>query len=118
MRRLNTADIFVFCRLVKATDARAQLREIVTAAAKSKEDGAPVDLTQIGVDGVLAVVEAAVEPRAEAMVYKFLSGPMECTPDEVAAMDLESLVGNLRQISAQNNLAAFFGSVSGILGKG
>lgn len=117
MRKLNTADVFNFCRLVKATDAREQLRGIVTAVAKRKDAGEPVDVTQVGVDGVLAVVEAAVEPKAEAMAYKFLSGPLECKPEEVADMELDVLLPALREMAEANNLTAFFDSVSGILGK-
>ena len=55
MRKLNTADVFAFCRLVKATEAREQLRMIVGAVAKRKEDGEAVDVTQVGVDGILAI---------------------------------------------------------------
>ena len=117
MRKLNTSDIFNFCRLVKATDAREQLRSIVTAVAKKKDAGEPVDVTQVGVDGVLAVVEAAVEPKAEALVYKFLAGPLECTAEDVAAMELDALLHALKEIAEANNLTTFFGSVSGILGK-
>lgn len=117
MRKLNTADVFLFCRLVKATEAREQLRGIVSAAAKQKEGGNAVDVTQVGVDGLLAIVEAAVEPRAEAMVYQFLSGPLECGPDDVKAMPLDELLPALKVLAAMNNLSGFFDSVSGILGK-
>lgn len=117
MRKLNTTDVFAFCRLVKATGAREQLHGIVTAVAKKKDAGEPIDLTRVGVDGVLAVVEAAVEPKAEAMVYKFLSGPLECKPEDVAVMELDVLLPVLRELAEANNLTTFFGSVSGILGK-
>lgn len=137
MRKLNTADVFAFCRLVKATDAKTQLRVIMADVAKKKEaykkavdaakaardagkkakDPEPIDVTQVGVDGVLAVVEAAVEPKAEALVYKFLSGPLECKPEDVAAMELDKLLPALKEIAEANNLTVFFDSVSGILGK-
>lgn len=141
VRKLNTADVFNFCRLVKAAEVREQLRAIVAKAAKQKEeykaakkaaeearkagkevdDPEPpelLDVTQVGVDGVLAIVEAAVEPKAEALTYKFLSGPLECTPEDVAAMELEELIKALREIAEANNLENFFDSASGILGKG
>ena len=117
MRKLNTADVFAFCRLVKATDAREQLRSIVTAVAKQKDSGEEVDVIQVGVNGVLAVVEAAVEPKTEEMVYKFLSGPLECKPEDVASMELDALLSALRQVAEENNLTAFFESASGILGR-
>ncbi len=117
MRKLNTADVFAFCRLVKATEARERLRNIVSAVAKKKDDGKPVDVTQVGVDGILSIVEAAVEPKAEAMVYKFLAGPLECEPDEVASMELEKLLPALQKLAEENNLTVFFGSVSGMIGK-
>lgn len=117
MRKLNTADVFAFCRLVKATGAREQLREVVTAVAKRKDAGEPVDVTRVGVDGFMAVIEAAVEPKAEALVYKFLSGPLECGPEDIASMELTDLIPALQDLAEANNLTAFFGSVSGILGK-
>lgn len=141
MRKLNTTDVFNLCRLVKATDAREQLRVIVAEAARQKEeykaakaaaeaarkagkkvpDPKPpelLDVTQVGVDGILAIVEAAVEPKAEALAYKFLAGPLECKPEEVAAMELDALLPALKEIAEANNLTTFFDSVSGILGKG
>lgn len=117
MRKLNTSDIFALCRLIKATDAREQLRSIVTSAAKRDDAEEPADLTQIGVDGILAIVEAVVEPKAEALVYQFLAGPMECTPDDVRNMSLQDLTEGLKEIAAENNLTDFFGSASSILGK-
>lgn len=119
MRKLNTTDVFNFCRLVKATEAREQLRGIVYSVAKQREDGneTPVDLTQVGVDGILAVIEAAVDPKAEAMAYKFLAGPLECTPEAVANMPLEELLPTLQRLVEDNNLTTFFSYASGILGK-
>lgn len=117
MRRFNTADVFLFCRLVKATEAREQLRDIVTEAAKKKESGDSVDVTRVGVDGILAIVEAAVEPKTETMVYQFLAGPLECSPEEVKEMPLDELLALLKQLAALNNLTGFFDSVSGILGR-
>ena len=117
MRKLNTADVFAFCRLIKATEAREQLRGIVAAAAKKKEAGETVDVTGVGVDGILSIMESAVDPKAEVMVYRFLSGPMECTPEDVAALPLTDLIQNLREMAEINCLTVFFDSVSGILGK-
>lgn len=117
MRKLNTSDVFAFCRLIKATDAREQLHSIVSAVAKGKENGEAVDTTQVGVDAFLAILEAAVEPKAEKTICQFLSGPMECKPDEVASMELETLINNIKLMATENNLTFFFSSVSGILGK-
>lgn len=117
MRKLNTADLFAFCRLVKALDARERLRDIAAAAAGRKEDGESVDLTGVGMDGMLALLEAAVEPRCEALVYAFLAGPLERTPDEVAALPLDELLPELNELAGLNDLSGFFASVSGILGK-
>lgn len=119
MRKLNTTDVFNFCRLVKATEAREQLRGIVYSVAKQREAGneTTVDLTQVGVDGILAIVEAAVDPKAEAMAYKFLAGPLECTPEAVANMPLEELLPTLQRLAEDNNLTTFFSYASGILGK-
>ena len=99
MRKLNTADVFAFCRVVKATGARETLKQVAARAADKK------DL-------------AAVEPKTEELVYRCLAGPLECTAQEVAEMPLTDLAQMLGRLAEENDLRGFFGFVSGILDKG
>lgn len=64
-----------------------------------------------------AGVVAAGFRRIFAGLYKFLSGPLECKPEDVASMELDALLSALRQVAEENNLTAFFDSASGILGR-
>ena len=112
MRMLNTADVFAFCRVVKATGARETLKQVAARAADKK------DLAAVGLDGFLAILEAAVEPKTEELVYRCLAGPLECTAQEVAEMPLTDLAQMLGRLAEENDLRGFFGFVSGIMDKG
>lgn len=111
MRKLNTADVFAFCRVVKATGARETLKQVAARAADKK------DLAAVGLDGFLAILEAAVEPKTEELVYRCLAGPLECTAQEVAELPLTDLAPMLGRLAEENDLGRFFGFVSGILSK-
>lgn len=122
MRKLNTADVFAVARVIRASGMRDQLLPIIQKAAeetKAAEDKKAMDaiLSRIGINGFLTVLEALAERKSEAAIYEVLSGPMECSAEDVENMPLESLIPKLRQIIEENQLKDFFVYVSGILGK-
>lgn len=111
MRKLNTTDVFAFTRLIKGAELRSALQKI----AVTLEAGA--DIESVGIDTIATVLEALSTEKSEREIYGFLSGPFECTPDDVALMELDVLISKLRQLAEENNLSRFFNSASGILGK-
>lgn len=112
MRKLNTADIFAMARIVRASGVREDLREVIRRVA---ENG--MEATSVGIEGFLVILEAAAEKKAENAIYEALAGPLEIPAADIAAMELDVLLKNLKQLAEENDLKNFFGLVSRILGK-
>lgn len=102
MRKLKTADIPAFCRCVKRLGLKDQIRAIAQQSDNMK------DAWDQGFDLLWNLFDIATEKEGEGEIYKFLAGPFEMTPAEVADLDLAALMENLQQLAAENNLTAFF----------
>lgn len=102
MRKLKTCDIPVLCRCLKSLGVKEQFKTIAQEANSAKE------AWDKGFDLIWGLFDVATEEAGEAVIYAFLAGPFEMTPEEVRDLDLETLFGNLRQLAAENNLAYFF----------
>ena len=113
MRKLNTSDVFAFARIVKASGMREELKKILKDVAAAEEK----DIQDIGMDTIMAILEALSERKSEEAIYQLLAGPFEKTAEEVKTMELPDLFENLRTLSEENDLQAFFNYVSGIVGK-
>jgi hypothetical protein len=113
MRNLITSDVFAFARLIKASGVRGELTATIEKLSELKD----ADLRRVGIDTVLMIIEALAEKNSEKTMYEALAPVLEIKPDEVAAMPPADFFGALKQISEENDLANFFASLSGILGK-
>ena len=113
MRKLNTSDVFTFARIVKASGMREELKKILKDVAAAEEK----DIEDVGMDTIMALLEALSERKSEEAIYQLLAGPFETTAEEVEKMALPDLFENLRTLSEENDLKAFFNYVSGIVGK-
>ena len=113
MRKLNTSDVFAFARIVKASGMREELKKILKDVAASEKK----NLEDVGMDTIMALLEALAEKKSEAAIYQLLAGPFEKTAEEVEKMELPELFENLRALSESNDLKVFFSYVSGIVGK-
>lgn len=112
MRKLNTSDVFSALRFIRAANLREEVKPLLKAAASGE-----ASVEDVGIDGILTLIEALSEKRAEEALYSVLAGPLEVEAREVAAMELTDLADNLKAIAEENDLKTFFGYVSGILGK-
>lgn len=113
MRKLKTTDVFTALRIIKKANIREELKPVMLSVAEKVANGT-ADVSDIGLDGVLAVLEALSEKGAEQGIYEFLAGPFECTPKKVADMELALLIKNLQELAEENDLASFFHSLSGM----
>ena len=113
MRKLNTSDVFAFARIVKASGMREELKKIIKDMAGQEE----FDIEEIGLDTILALMEALAEKKSEKAIYEMLAGPLEMPAEEIEKMELPDLLKNLRALSTENDLKSFFSYVSGIAGK-
>lgn len=112
MRKLKTADVFAFARVIRASGVREDLTAFIHRLAI---EGNP-DREKVGIDTILMIVEALVDRKSEAAIYEALAPIMELTPKEVEDMPPSDLFSALKQIATENDLESFFDSVSRILG--
>lgn len=102
MRKLKTVDIPAFCRCLKKLGMKDKIQTI------AKEANNTQDIWDRGFNLVWDIFDLATEAEGEQALYAFLAGPFEMTPQEVAELDFETLIDNLKQLAADNNLASFF----------
>lgn len=110
MRKLNTQDIFIALRLVKELNLKTELKNLVESVRSASGD-----VEEAGVLGILQVLEFVSEKQCERAFYEFLSGPLELNPDDIAEMDLQTLVDNLSKLAEENDLKRFFTSFLGMM---
>lgn len=106
MRKLKTADIPAFCRGIKKLGLKDQIKAIAQKA------NTAADVWDFGFDFIWELFDIATEKHGEAVIYEFLAGPFEMTPEQVADLDLETLFANIKQLAGENNLAGFFKSAA------
>jgi hypothetical protein len=102
MRKLETADVFSFCRCLKKLGLQEQYRTLATEANNVE------DVARLGVDFFWGLFDAATEKSGEKEIYTFFAGPFEMTPAEVQHLPFPQLIDNLQQLAEENNLGVFF----------
>ncbi len=107
MRKLKTCDIPVLCRCVKKLGLKEQIRAI------AQESDTAKDVWDQGFDIIWTMFDMATEKDGEAAIYEFLAGPFEMTTAQVANLELDALVANLKQLTEENNLSGFFKTAAG-----
>ena len=114
MRKIITADVFAFARVIKASGMREQLTAFIRKlAAQDKE----LDVEAVGYEGLLVMIEALAERKAESALYEALGSIAEMKPSDIQNLPPAEFFKLFKDISEENDLKAFFGYVSGILGK-
>lgn len=112
MRKLQTKDVFATMRIIK----KAKLREEIKPFIKLATEGT-INVEDIGIEGVLGLIETLSEKNAETAIYEVLSGPFEIEPNEVASMEINTLKENLTILEKENDLKVFFTSLFGLIGQ-
>lgn len=114
MRKIITADVFAFARVIKASGMREQLTAFIRKlAAQDKE----LDVEAVGYEGLLVMIEALAERKAENALYEALGSIAEMKPSDIQNLPPAEFFKLFKDISEENDINAFFGYVSGILGK-
>ena len=73
------------------------------------------DVTKIGIEGFLTVMEILSENNAEWAMYEVLAGPFEMTAAEIETLDLDKLSSMVTELGEQNNVRNFFKALSGLI---
>lgn len=113
MRTLKTSDLFSFARVIKASGVREELTDYIQRL--SMQDN--TDVSKIGFNTMLMIMEALSDKKAEKAIYEALAPVFEMTVDQVQNLPPKDLFDLLKQMAEENDLANFMGSVFGTLGK-
>ena len=114
MRKLITADVFAFARVIKASGMREQLTSYVRKLASQDKE---LDVEAVGYEGLLVMIEALAERKAENALYEALGSIADLKPEEIRNLPPAEFFNLFKEIFEENDIQAFFGYVSGILGK-
>ena len=112
MRKLVTMDVFSAARIITRSGIKEKLAPVLKAAA---EKG--VNVQDIGISGILTVLETVADEKCEQAIYKWLAGPFEMTDEEVKMLDLADLAEKLEELKEENDLANFFAVLSRLISK-
>ena len=112
MRKLQTRDVFNALRLIKKADLKEQLKPVIALAAEGE-----LKVDDIGIEGMLTVIEIFSAAKSEQAIYEFLAEPFEMTPEEVGGMDLGSLTECFDRLAKENDLKNFFTILQGLITK-
>ena len=113
MRKLKTADIFSFARVIKASGIREELVGYLQQISAQDD----VNTERVGINTILMIIEALSDRKAERAIYEALGPVFEMSASEVEDMPPAELFVLLKQLSEENDLTDFFGSLSSILGR-
>lgn len=110
MRKLRTTDYFAAMRIIRSADLREELKPVIKMGAEGK-----IDMTDLGIEGFLYLIEATGSPKVEKAFYDFISGPFECEPEDVAQMELTEFSECLKEFAEENSLKNFFDWLSNMI---
>ena len=102
MRKLKTYDVPVLCRCLKKLGLKDQISTI------AKQADTVRDMWDKGFALIWSLFDLATEHEGEEVIYEFLAGPFEMSPEEVRNLNLDVLLANLKTLSAENDLGSFF----------
>lgn len=118
MRPLKTTDVFAALRIVTAAGISEEVKTIAKQMDANEKTGKKADVTDIGVDMMLGVLERVVQGPSEKAFYKFISGPLEMSEKEIAdmeALDLFDKLAELGEVIDKERWKNFFVRLAGFL---
>lgn len=108
MRKLRTSDIPKAARLLKSLGIRDKFQKV------AQEANTAEDVFDPGFDFIWDLFDIATEQAGESAIYEFLAGPFEMNAQEIADLNLDVLIDNMKQLVRENNLSDFFKSVAAL----
>lgn len=102
MRNFITADLFAAGRIISELNVKEELRAVC------QKSDTIADVWAAGYDLIYLLFEKAVTKKNESLIYEFLAGVMEITPEEVARYDLLDLIEELTKGENAEKWKAFF----------
>lgn len=112
MRKLQTQDVFAAMRAI----SKANLKEEIRPLLKKASDG-EANIEDVGIEGILGMIEIFSQKKSEQAIYEVLAGPFEVPASEIETMDFITLAENLETLSKENDLKRFFTLLAGLITK-
>lgn len=110
MRKLQTPDIFSFCRLVTEMNVKEDIKKIVTKAANGKSTN-----QELGFDILFLIFERATQKNTEEKLYEFAAGIFEEDVEIVRTMDPVEFIDKLMEAADPEKWKAFFTRVVALM---
>lgn len=110
MRKLQPPDLFNAMRIIRKAGIKEELKPVIRLAASGE-----FSIQDVGIEGILTIIETLAEKKSEQAIYEFISGPFEMTVKEIESMDLIQLAENLETLAKENDLKLFFTLLAGFL---
>ena len=106
MRKINTDDLLNLAALVRATGIKEELSKQFKSLIKGKK--VVINQDEDGIEIIFAIISAFGKDGAKEAFYKFLSGPFEMTPEEIANNDPVDTLNKIKQTASLNEWISFF----------
>lgn len=108
MRKIATKDVFAAMRIIKKSGMKQELIPLIGKTAE-------VGLENVGIEGILTVIEVLSENNSEKAFYEVIAGPFEMSAEEVESMELGQLTAMLQKLGEENDLRNFFKALAGLI---
>jgi len=112
MRKLQTSDVFAAMRLIRKAKRKEEIKPYLKMAAEGS-----FDVEDIGIEGILGVVEIFAAESMEMEIYKVLSGPLEMAAADIAIMEPALFIKSLQELAEVNDIKGFFTLLVGLISK-
>ncbi len=112
MRKLQTQDVFNALRAISKANLKEEIKPILKQASAEG-----VNVEDVGIEGILGLIEIFSQNKSEHAIYDVLAGPFEMEAKQIETMDILTLAENLETLSKENDLKRFFTLLAGLITK-
>lgn len=112
MRKLQTQDVFAAMRAISKANLKEEIKPLLKKASAGE-----VNVEDVGIEGILNLIEIFSKHNSEQAIYEVLAGPFEVTQEDVKQMDILVLADNLETLGRENDLRRFFTLLAGLITK-
>lgn len=114
MRKLTLPDTFAFARILKAADIKSEIVNFAKEVLARKNKKQEINIEEIGLEFVVAIITAAADVKVEEKIYSFLASVCEMDVKNIKELNLSQIKEIISEIIAENDLKAFFQSASAL----
>lgn len=111
MRKLQTTDIFAFCRLINAIGIKEDIKNIAMNAEKIRD----IKKEEAGFDLLFSIFEKAIKVNSEDAFFQFCTGIFEMEVTEIKKMNPVEFIEKLMDAADLENWKAFFSRAASLM---